>query len=43
MLKAGNAFAGPAIVRQFDSTTIVGVGQTATVDHVGHIIIERNS
>lgn len=43
LLKAGNTFAGPAIVRQFDSTTIVGVGQTATVDRVGHIIIERNA
>lgn len=38
---AGNTFKGPAIVEQFDSTTIVGVGQRATVDAVGHIIIER--
>ncbi|MEU6137397.1 hydantoinase/oxoprolinase family protein [Nocardioides sp. NPDC047086] len=40
-LLAGNTFAGPAIVEQFDSTTIVGVGQRATVDPVGHIIIDR--
>ncbi|MDI2030459.1 hydantoinase/oxoprolinase family protein [Saccharopolyspora sp. TS4A08] len=40
-LLAGNTFAGPAIVEQFDSTTIVGPGQRATVDRVGHIIIER--
>ena len=42
-LLAGNTFAGPAIVEQFDSTTIVGIGQRATVDAVGHIIIERAS
>lgn len=40
LLKAGNVFAGPAIVEQFDSTTIVGPQQTATIDRVGHIIIE---
>ena len=32
-----------AIVQQFDSTTIVGIGQKATVDAVGHIIIERSA
>ncbi|SNS93682.1 hydantoinase/oxoprolinase family protein [Rhodococcoides kyotonense] len=42
LLLAGNAFAGPAIVEQFDSTTIIGMNQHATVDAVGHIIIERN-
>ncbi|WP_280458622.1 hydantoinase/oxoprolinase family protein [Nocardia carnea] len=41
LLLAGNEFDGPAIVEQFDSTTIVGMGQHATVDAVGHIIIER--
>ncbi|WP_127479781.1 hydantoinase/oxoprolinase family protein [Nocardioides pantholopis] len=43
LLLAGNTFTGPAIVEQFDSTTIVGIGQRATVDAVGHIIIERAS
>ncbi len=42
LLLAGNKFAGPAIVEQFDSTTIIGMNQHATVDAVGHIIIERN-
>ena len=42
-LLAGNTFTGPAIVEQFDSTTIVGLGQRATIDAVGHIIIERAS
>ncbi|WP_328811416.1 hydantoinase/oxoprolinase family protein [Rhodococcus sp. NBC_00294] len=42
ILLAGNRFDGPAIVEQFDSTTIVGMNQHATVDAVGHIIIERN-
>ncbi|MFI1464962.1 hydantoinase/oxoprolinase family protein [Nocardia carnea] len=41
LLLAGNTFDGPAIVEQFDSTTIIGMGQHATVDAVGHIIIER--
>ncbi|WP_040795170.1 hydantoinase/oxoprolinase family protein, partial [Nocardia higoensis] len=41
LLLAGNKFDGPAIVEQFDSTTIVGMNQQATVDAVGHIIIER--
>lgn len=41
LLLAGNEFDGPAIVEQFDSTTIIGMGQHATVDAVGHIIIER--
>ncbi|NKY48880.1 hydantoinase/oxoprolinase family protein [Nocardia vermiculata] len=43
LLLAGNEFDGPAIVEQFDSTTIVGMHQHATVDAVGHIIIERKS
>lgn len=42
LLEAGNTFPGPAIVEQFDSTTIVGIGQKATVDELGHIIIERS-
>lgn len=40
LLKAGNVLEGPAIVEEFDSTTIVGPGQRATIDGVGHIIIE---
>lgn len=43
LLRAGNVFSGPAIVEQFDSTTVVGIGQMATVDDVGHIIIERSA
>ncbi|GAA5065522.1 hydantoinase/oxoprolinase family protein [Nocardia callitridis] len=43
LLLAGNKFQGPAIVEQFDSTTIIGMNQHATVDAVGHIIIERNT
>ncbi|WP_068151220.1 hydantoinase/oxoprolinase family protein [Rhodococcoides corynebacterioides] len=42
-LLAGNEITGPAIVEQFDSTTIIGMNQHATVDAVGHIIIERKS
>jgi N-methylhydantoinase A/oxoprolinase/acetone carboxylase beta subunit len=42
LLLANNEIDGPAIVEQFDSTTIIGMNQHATVDAVGHIIIERN-
>lgn len=42
LLRAGNVFAGPAIVEQFDSTTIIGIDQRATIDALGHIIIERS-
>ncbi|MET0199468.1 MAG: hydantoinase/oxoprolinase family protein, partial [Rhodococcus fascians] len=34
LLLAGNTFDGPAIVEQFDSTTIVGMNQRAEVDAV---------
>ncbi|MGW4489841.1 hydantoinase/oxoprolinase family protein [Amycolatopsis sp. NPDC004368] len=40
LLKAGNVLTGPAIVEQFDSTTVIGPRQRATIDRVGHIIIE---
>ncbi|MBS1879346.1 MAG: hydantoinase/oxoprolinase family protein [Actinobacteria bacterium] len=40
LLGPGASFAGPAIVEQYDSTTIVGPGQAAAVDEVGHLIIE---
>ena len=38
-LAAGAAFAGPAIVEQFDSTTVVPPGMTATVDAFLNILI----
>ncbi|MET7993633.1 hydantoinase/oxoprolinase family protein [Amycolatopsis sp. NPDC005232] len=40
LLKAGNVLEGPAIVEQFDSTTIIGPNQRATVDRVGHLVID---
>jgi N-methylhydantoinase A/oxoprolinase/acetone carboxylase beta subunit len=40
LLKAGDIINGPAIVEQFDSTTIVGPEQRATIDKVGHIVID---
>ncbi|SFB49596.1 5-oxoprolinase (ATP-hydrolysing)/N-methylhydantoinase A [Amycolatopsis marina] len=39
LLQAGNVITGPAIVEQFDSTTVVGPQQRATIDPVGHIVI----
>ncbi len=38
-LTAGAAFSGPAIVEQFDSTTVVPPGMTATVDAYLNILI----
>ncbi len=38
-LKAGNRLEGPAIVHQYDSTTVIPPGLTATVDPFGNIVI----
>jgi len=38
-LKPGDRFAGPAIVEQFDATTLVPAGQAATVDALGILAI----
>jgi 5-oxoprolinase (ATP-hydrolysing)/N-methylhydantoinase A len=40
-LRARNVIVGPAVIEQFDSTTIVGPGQRALVDDVGHLVIGR--
>ena len=34
-------FAGPAIVEQFDATTVVPPGWQASVDRYGNLILER--
>ncbi len=39
-LKAGNTIAGPAIVNQYDTTTVIPPGVEAHVDRFGNIIIE---
>jgi N-methylhydantoinase A/oxoprolinase/acetone carboxylase beta subunit len=38
-LKAGNRLAGPAIVNQYDSTTVIPPGLTARVDPFGNVVI----
>jgi N-methylhydantoinase A/oxoprolinase/acetone carboxylase beta subunit len=38
-LLAGNVVEGPAIVTQFDSTTVVPPGFTCTVDGVGNLVV----
>ena len=40
LLKAGHEVAGPAIVHQFDSTTVVNPGLVARVDAVGNLLID---
>jgi N-methylhydantoinase A len=40
-LVAGDRFEGPAVVEQFDSTTVVLAGQTVTVDATGTLVIEE--
>ncbi len=39
-LAAGNRLAGPAIVNQYDSTTVIPPGMGAHVDRFGNIVIE---
>jgi N-methylhydantoinase A/oxoprolinase/acetone carboxylase beta subunit len=39
-LRAGNRLVGPAIVTQYDSTTVIPPGIEASVDRFGNIIIE---
>ena len=39
-LKAGNRIEGPAIVNQYDSTTVIPPGISAHVDRFGNIVIE---
>ncbi len=39
-LKAGNRLAGPAIVNQYDSTTVIPPGIEARIDRHGNIVIE---
>jgi N-methylhydantoinase A len=39
-LRPGDTLAGPAIIDQFDATTVVLAGQTLTVDRYGTLIIE---
>jgi N-methylhydantoinase A len=40
-LAVGAAFAGPAVVEQFDATTVVPPGWHAFVDCYGNLILER--
>jgi N-methylhydantoinase A len=40
-LGAGSAIAGPAVVEEFDSTTVVHPGFGLTVDDTGNLIIQR--
>ncbi|MFK7956551.1 MAG: hydantoinase/oxoprolinase family protein [Lysobacterales bacterium] len=42
-LKAGNEIAGPAIVMEMDSTTLILPGHTGRVDKVGMILINPNA
>ena len=39
-LRAGNRLTGPAIVNQYDSTTVIPPGVEAHVDRFGNIVIE---
>jgi N-methylhydantoinase A/oxoprolinase/acetone carboxylase beta subunit len=41
-LRAGNRLEGPAIVNQYDSTTVIPPGLTAEVDQYGNIVIKTD-
>ena len=40
LLKTGHEVAGPAIIHQFDSTTVVNPGLVARVDAVGNLLVD---
>jgi 5-oxoprolinase (ATP-hydrolysing) len=40
LLKAGHEVTGPAIIHQFDSTTVVNPGLVARVDGVGNLVVD---
>ena len=42
-LPAGAALAGPAVIEEFDSTTVVHPGFAVGVDEVGNLLIERET
>jgi N-methylhydantoinase A len=42
-LPAGARLTGPAVIEEFDSTTVVHPGFAVTVDETGNLIIERKS
>jgi N-methylhydantoinase A len=42
-LPAGASFAGPAVVEEFDSTTVVHPGFTVRTDEIGNLVIERKA
>ena len=42
-LKAGNRVQGPAVINQFDSTTVIPPGFTAEIDRFGSIVITIDS
>ncbi|RJP68706.1 MAG: hydantoinase/oxoprolinase family protein [Candidatus Abyssobacteria bacterium SURF_17] len=38
-LKANNVISGPAVIEEYDSTTLINIGKKATVDKFGDLII----
>ena len=42
-LGAKDRIAGPAIVEQYDSTTVVLAGQTLSVDEFGNLVIAEEA
>jgi len=42
-LKAGNTIAGPAVIEQYDATTVVHPNWQATVDRFGNIVLSMNT
>jgi N-methylhydantoinase A len=42
-LRAGATFAGPAVVEEFDSTTVIHAGFAVHVDDVGNLVIEKGA
>src|SRR5262249_22092785 len=43
LLKAAHVVAGPAVIQQFDSTTVVNPGLAAVVDEFGNLAVDCSS
>jgi len=42
-LKAGNVINGPAVIEQYDATTVVYLGWTASVDRFGNVVLSSGN
>ena len=39
-MKASDAFEGPCLIEERESTTVILPGDLVSIDHLGHLVIE---